>query len=402
MTQKVNPSPVRPAEAFKTAGSIALSGGVENGYVATAATDLSTQDTGIDETVLNSFAETHSATSYDVTIDPGEAFIYGSWTVIDVATTVTLDASTAAQTVYVGWDKDAANGVIIGKEATFSTAADNTDKKIPLYDFDTDGSGVASVTDRRDLGKTQTTENIDIATKLGIPVYSDPSNASQDEGSLIFVDGSGSVVEGVYSFDGTQYERVGETPESIQDIVSTLVIGGTNISVSYDDAGDSLTIDSSALNAEEVEDQVNTLLSAGSNVNLTYDDANDTLSIASEQRTQEDIEDFVDGLISSGTNIATSYDDLNGVLTIDTSALNSEEVQDEVNGLLSSSSNIDLTYDDAANDLNIDLSNTLESIDIDSTDTYLQEWYNSGEKRADIDNNGNMRIKGEITEGATL
>lgn len=396
MTEKANPSPNRPADAFSTAGAIAYGGSV-NGFIvdSTDPTDIAKQDSDIDESTFNSFEATTSNTSITVNISPGEGFVFGSWLAIDTETSVTLNSSTTDQTVYLGWDKNTSNDVIIGLSSEFSSLDTDTDQRIPLFDFDTDNTGVTSTTDRRQIGRAQDLALLSVANELDVPVYSDSTNGPQKEGAVIAIDGGGSQTAGLYSHDGSSYIKAGKTEEAIEDIVAGLIAAGTDISINYDDANNTLTInntagytdenaqdtiasaltgdskigityddpnntiaiDTTALDAEEVENQVNTLLSAGSNVNLTYDDANDTLSIASEQRTQEEIEDFVDGLISSGTNIVTSYDDLNGVL----------------------------------------------DINLRSTGTYLQEWYNStGEKRADIDNNGNMRIEGEITEGATL
>jgi len=151
MTDKVNPSINRPAEAFKTAGAIALAGGSDEGYIRPSnnPSDISVQDSGITEANLNAFAETSTGSSYDVDIDGGEAFIFGAWLAIDTVTTVTLSANTSNQTVYVGWNKDGTDDVIVGLSGAFESASGDTDKKIPLYDFDTDGSGVSNVTDRR-------------------------------------------------------------------------------------------------------------------------------------------------------------------------------------------------------------------------------------------------------------
>jgi len=151
MTDKVNPSINRPAEAFKTAGAIALAGGNETGYIrpATNPSEISVQDEGITEGNLNAFQTTTSASSYDVTVDGGEAFIFGSWLAIDTQTTVTLAAGTADQTVYVGWNKDGTDDVIIGLQTDFDNDSGNTDQKIPIATFDTDGSGVSDETDER-------------------------------------------------------------------------------------------------------------------------------------------------------------------------------------------------------------------------------------------------------------
>lgn len=76
-----------------------------------------------------------------------------------------------------------------------------------------------------------------------------------------------------------------QTPETeaVQDIVGALIQAGGNISVTYDDAGGTLTVDTSALNEEEVEDAVAALVTAGNAITVNYDDANDVLSIAVDE-----------------------------------------------------------------------------------------------------------------------
>lgn len=157
MTEKANPSINRPAEAFKTAGAIAYGGHGGDGFVVDGAnpTDIAVQDGGITEADLNAFAETSGGASLDVTIDGGEAFVFGSWLAIDTDTVVSLAASTAGQTVYVGWNKNGADDVIVGLDGAFSGATGDTDERIPLWTFDTDGTGVTNVVDERRIGYTQ-------------------------------------------------------------------------------------------------------------------------------------------------------------------------------------------------------------------------------------------------------
>ena len=150
MTEKANPSINRPAEAFKTAGAIAY-GGSDEGFISpsNSPTEISVQDGGIDESLLNAFDETSSVATLDVTIDGGEAFVFGSWIAIDTQTIVTLAGSTAGQTVSVGWNKNGTDDVIVGLDAAFSSASGDADQKIPLFTFDTDATGVTAVTDER-------------------------------------------------------------------------------------------------------------------------------------------------------------------------------------------------------------------------------------------------------------
>lgn len=155
MTDKVNPSINRPAEAFKTAGAIAYAGGERSGFIvpANSPTEISIQDNGISESNLNAF--NYSTSNLDVTVDGGEAFVFGSWLAVDTQTTVTLDDNTTDQTIFVGWNKDGTDDVIIGLQRAFDNASGNTDQKIPIATFDTSGSSVSNSTDNRVIGNEE-------------------------------------------------------------------------------------------------------------------------------------------------------------------------------------------------------------------------------------------------------
>ena len=151
MTELVNPSINRVATALETAGSIAYAGGSVDGYIQQANTpsDISVKSTEINEGNLNAFAESHSASSFDLTVDAGEAFIYGAWVVTDEQNTVTIPADETGYLIYLGWDIDGANNLIIGDSSSFNT----DDPKIQLYSVNTDGSGITDVNDNRRIGR---------------------------------------------------------------------------------------------------------------------------------------------------------------------------------------------------------------------------------------------------------
>lgn len=188
MTEKSNPSINRPITAYETAGAIAYGGHGSNGFVVDGAdpTELAVQDAGIDEAPLNSFVETSTASSLDVTIDPGEAFVFGSWIAIDTETTVSLAASTVNQTIYVGWNKNGTNDVIIGLPDAFSDASGDTDERIPLFTFDTDATGVTAVTDERTLGRLFGSEtDLHVSANESVNVNIDDDNNSTTESFTI-------------------------------------------------------------------------------------------------------------------------------------------------------------------------------------------------------------------------
>jgi len=156
MTEKANPSVNRPIDAFETAGAIAY-GGSQCGFVVPTddPTPMSVHDLSIDESSLNEFEQISSPSTLDVTIDPGEAIVFGSWVAKDTETSLTLDADTQNQVIYVGWNKDGTDDIIVGFEEDFDLASGTADAKIELWEFDTDGTGIEGVTDLRSIGYSQ-------------------------------------------------------------------------------------------------------------------------------------------------------------------------------------------------------------------------------------------------------
>ena len=79
---------------------------------------------------------------------------------------------------------------------------------------------------------------------------------------------------------GTDYVAPSALDELVDDRVGSLLVAGNLISLTYNDAGNSLTIAVSSL-SETIDDRVGALLVAGANISLTYNDAGNSLTIAS-------------------------------------------------------------------------------------------------------------------------
>lgn len=218
MTSKVNPSPHRRASSFKTAGAIAYGGGNNEGFIVPASepTPLATQDADIDETALNAFSVSSSASSLDVTIDPGEAFIFGAWACTDTSTTVSLDASTDGQTVYVGWDRSSTDELIIGRDSAFASASDDSDQRVEIASFDTDSSGVTSVSDNRVVGHTIN------------PQFVLQDRSVESDQALTITPKYGSVISGPLTVDGTMTVD-GSLTDTIGPISGTGSISGEGV-----------------------------------------------------------------------------------------------------------------------------------------------------------------------------
>lgn len=160
MTDKVEPSQ-GAASSHQTSGAIKWA--AHGDWIAPTDTDYLASVAGLTGTPLNAFGESHSSSSYDVTIDTGEAFIGGRWTARDTQTTVTLSSSTNGQVVYAGWAKASGDTAIVGKSGAFSS----NDRKVAIWEFDSDGSGVTAARDRRPLGEQVNITNARYETSDG-------------------------------------------------------------------------------------------------------------------------------------------------------------------------------------------------------------------------------------------
>lgn len=77
----------------------------------------------------------------------------------------------------------------------------------------------------------------------------------------------------------------GLTAEQIQDMLGTgFLVGGPNMSWAYDDTGNTLTVNTTALNQEQVEDLLGgSFVVQGSNIRIVYNDVGNTLTFSVTQ-----------------------------------------------------------------------------------------------------------------------
>lgn len=140
MTERVHPT---QGEASSQLTSGAIKWAAATDWIVPNGTDYLAAFAGLSGTPLNGFDESHTSTSFDVTIDTGEAFVGGRWMAKDTTTTVTLASSTSNQTIYAGWESSTGDSVVIGLDSAFSSTDDG--RRTELYEADTDGSGVTNV-----------------------------------------------------------------------------------------------------------------------------------------------------------------------------------------------------------------------------------------------------------------
>ena len=174
------------------------------------------------------------------------------------------------------------------------------------------------------------------------------------------------------------------TDEEFQDKLNSLITAGSNISITYDDQNNTLTIAATDTNTqltdEQLQDKIASFLAEGRNIALTYDDEAGQLTISSTATgdgsgglTAEQVRDEIAAFIRGGTNITVTHDDDNDTLTLaatDTNTqLTDEQFQDKLNSLITAGSNITITYDDQANTFTIAATGTggLSSVATDET-----------------------------------
>ena len=150
MSDEIEPSVQGGSDAYLLAQVIyrgALTDWIQPGDVTLIADFASNIDAA--ELPLDAFDLTHSGSSLTATVETGEGFVGGAYVATDETHDVTLEASTTNQTIYVGWDADATNALIVGTEAAF----DSEDPKLLIWTVSTDANGVTNADDERPLGE---------------------------------------------------------------------------------------------------------------------------------------------------------------------------------------------------------------------------------------------------------
>jgi hypothetical protein len=125
-----------------------------------------------------------------VTIGPGEAFVDGRYLATDESFSVNLPSSTTT-TVFLGARDGAADSIIVDESSVFGS----DDVRTPLFDFETDSSGVQTVTDRRLLGTdiieipTLNADSVDVGTVVTTDLSVDGAvNGSLSVGNTVSAD----------------------------------------------------------------------------------------------------------------------------------------------------------------------------------------------------------------------
>lgn len=160
------------------------------------------------------------------------------------------------------------------------------------YYYGTNGSGTkgwyasatnvssVSATDSADLDFTVTnpTTTPSITAVLTTTGITAAAYGSASQVATFTVDSKGRLSTAASTSISITSTQVSNFTEAVQDTLASTLVAGSNITLTYNDAGNSLTIDSTISN-ETIDDRVAALLTAGSGITLTYNDVANTLTI---------------------------------------------------------------------------------------------------------------------------
>jgi len=175
---------------------------------------------------------------------------------------------------------------------------------------------------------------------------------------------------------GTQTAAtISDLTESVQDIVGALLSGTTGVTVTYNDAANTLTVsglgDASAT-AETIRDTIGVALVGTGLISVTANDALDTITITTTATANSTDAQLRDRSTHTGTQLAATISDF------------SEAVDDRVGALLADGTGIDVVYNDAGNIVTINatgggaVDDYFQFLGAMAADTYVDITHNLG------------------------
>ena len=219
---------------------------------------------------------------------------------------VTQWTKTGAGSIY---NHDTTGGVVINSDATGIVTAPASGVGVQL---ESDGSNIYLNTGSTS-NKVEVNGNINLVTGGKLTVndgnvalsnfqgLQDAVRAAFSAGTGIAYNSSTGAIAATGSADTTGNAATATALETARTIHGVSFDGTANIDLT-----------------EQVQDTVGGLLVAGTNMSLSYDDAANTLTISSSGKTQEEVEDIVGAMFSSNTEtgITVTYQDSDGTLDL--------------------------------------------------------------------------------------
>lgn len=221
-------SVVRNIELGETTGQFS------SGWIVPAATPTlsSRRFTSLDTGAYAEFDATHANNSLDVTIGAGEGFCNG-WFARDQETVITLSPDTEGQTVVLGWNAsriydDQIDATRDGADTAIVALDKNTpedEPTFPIWEFDTDATGVVEARDMRRVGSFLEADTVDAEDSISNAEYENVESipdAVAIKSAQVYTD-----VQGLVVYNGSAWERVAGTSDLArrnQSNISELIV----------------------------------------------------------------------------------------------------------------------------------------------------------------------------------
>jgi uncharacterized protein YlxW (UPF0749 family) len=165
----------------------------------------------------------------------------------------------------------------------------------------------------------------------------------------------------VYRGGAWAVESPAYTDEQVRDVIGAALAAGTGVSITVDDAGNTITLAIDTVSeAERVRDAIGAALVAGTGISLTVNDAGDTITIENTaggggSYTDEQVRDVMGTTLVAGTNITITVNDAGDTITIAASGAGytDEQVRDVIGAALVAGTGIGITVNDAGDTITV-------------------------------------------------
>lgn len=145
---------------------------------------------------------------------------------------------------------------------------------------------------------------------------------------------------------GDDIAAVTNDPEFVRDTIAAALVQGANITITVNDAANTITI-ASTVDAEYIRDTIGTALRGSNGLTLTINDVSDTITYTIDM---EYVIDTIAAALSGSNGVSVTYDDPGNAILI---SGDPEYIRDTIGATLIAGTGITITVDDAANTITV-------------------------------------------------
>lgn len=145
---------------------------------------------------------------------------------------------------------------------------------------------------------------------------------------------------------GDDVAAVVNDPEFVRDTIAAALVAGSNITISVNDALDTITI-ATTVDAEYIRDTMGVALQASTGLSIVVNDVANTITYSVDT---EYLIDLLASSLSGSNGVTVTYDDPGNTILI---AGDPEYIRDTIGTALIAGTGITITVDDAANTITV-------------------------------------------------